>query len=104
VTKKYRVDTNPAAEEDIRFIYQRIATDNPVAASRWLVQIERLIARLETFPQAFELIPEASEIGADYRHKFFGNYRIIYRITGDRVIIVRVIHGARLLLPSMFGP
>ena len=47
-------------------------------------------------------IPEAADLDIDYRHKLFGNYRIIYRVEGNLVFVVRVIHGARLLLRSMF--
>jgi len=67
---------------------------------------QRLIFGLETFPFAFGVIPEAKELSAeidvDYRQKLFGNYRIIYRVEADRVIVMRVVHGARLLARSMF--
>lgn len=60
------------------------------------------MTRLETMPRAHAIIPEASELGVDYREKLFGKYRIIYRISVDRVIVLRVIHGARLLDLSLF--
>jgi plasmid stabilization system protein ParE len=53
-------------------------------------------------PLANAVIPEAAELGVDYREKLFGNYRIIYRVSGDAVIVLRVIHGARLLDLSFF--
>jgi hypothetical protein len=61
-----------------------------------------MIARLETFPFAHEVIPEGADLGVSYRHKLFGNYRIIYQVEGDQVIALRVIHGARLLDQSLF--
>jgi toxin ParE1/3/4 len=103
VRKKYRVETNPAAEDDIRQTRDYIAADNPQAAQRWARDVERLINRLESFPFAHEVIPEAAELGVKYRHRLFGKYRIIYRVENDRVIILRVIHGARLLHLSMFS-
>jgi plasmid stabilization system protein ParE len=102
VRKKYRVETNPAAENDIRLIHNEIAADNPQAADRWVKQVERLIAALEAFPRAYEVIPEAQELGVKYRHKLLGNYRIVYRVESDRVIVLRVIHGARLLDRTIF--
>jgi toxin ParE1/3/4 len=87
---------------DIRAIREHIAADNPQAAERWAAEVERLILRLETLPFSFEVIPEAAELGREYRHKLFGSYRIIYRVEESRVAIVRVIHGARTLTPQMF--
>lgn len=43
------------------------------------------------------MIPEADDIGAEYRHLIWGNYRTVFRIERSTVYIVRVIHGARLL-------
>ena len=48
------------------------------------------------------VIPESRELGKEYRHIIYGNYRTIFRIDGTRVIIMRVIHGARLLSLKMF--
>jgi len=36
-------------------------------------------------------------LGIEYRHITYGHYRTIFRVEGSRVIILRVIHGARLL-------
>ena len=58
--------------------------------------------RLDTLPLAYGVIPEAAELGIAFRQKLFGHYRIIYRIDGDRVTIVRVIHCAQLLDLSVF--
>ena len=41
--------------------------------------------------------PENALLGTGYRHLVQGNYRIIFRIQGDSGLIMRVIHGARLL-------
>jgi toxin ParE1/3/4 len=102
VRKKYRVDISDAAKADIRAIRELIAADNPQAADRWAAEVEHLMTRLETLPYSFEVIPEAADLGIKYRHKLFGSYRIIYRVEESRVAIVRLIHGARLLDPSMF--
>jgi plasmid stabilization system protein ParE len=102
VPKKYRVDLTQTAEADISGIYSAIRADNPVAAERWLAGVRKTARRLETYPFAFEVMPESAGWGVDYRHKLYGNYRIIYRVEGNRVIVLRVFHGARLLDFSMF--
>jgi plasmid stabilization system protein ParE len=52
---------------------------------------------LKQFPESHEIIPENADIGEEYRHLIYGNYRVIYRVTRDRVVVVRIIHAARLL-------
>jgi toxin ParE1/3/4 len=102
VAKKHRVELTAAAAADIAGTADQIAADNPIASVRWEARIEQLISGLQTMPRAHATIPEAAELGVDYREKLFGNYRIIYQIAGDRVVVLRVIHGARLLDLSYF--
>jgi toxin ParE1/3/4 len=92
-----------SAEEDARQIHAHIAGDKPAAADKWLDQVERQVQSLETMPRRHEVIPEADELGVEYRHIVFGNYRTIYRIDGRRVIILRVLHAARLLDQSLLS-
>jgi toxin ParE1/3/4 len=44
-------------------------------------------------PQAFPLLPEWEEQGI--RRRSYGNYLIFYRIAGDVVEILHILHGAR---------
>jgi toxin ParE1/3/4 len=101
VSKKYLVEITATAKADIRGIREHIAADNPKAANRWAANVERLVNGLEDRPFSYEVIPEAADLGMPYRHKLFGNYRIIYRVEGDRVLVLRVFHGAQLLKPEM---
>ena len=43
-------------------------------------------------------------MGTAYRHLVFGDYRTIFRVSGGTVFVLRIVHGARLLDPSMFDP
>ena len=61
------------------------------------------IRSLKSMPQRHEVIPEAQDLGVDYRHIISGNYRTIYRINEDWVIVLRVIHAARLLDQSLLS-
>ena len=80
--------------------YASIAGENPKAADKWRNRIRELISLLERFALSYEVIPEARRFRLLYRHKKFGKYRIIYRIENETVIIVRVVHGARIIEPS----
>jgi toxin ParE1/3/4 len=97
VPKKYRVDITVSAEADIAAIWDYIARDSPDAAAAFILRLEEQIATLERYPERCPLVPENDLLGTAYRHLLFGNYRTIFRIVGARVIILRVIHGRRLL-------
>jgi toxin ParE1/3/4 len=98
---RFQVEITRVAESDIKNIFQHIASDNPTAAENWVKEIERQIDSLEKFPLRCPVIPESHDLGKEYRHVLYGNYRTIFRREGSRVIILRVIHGARLLDFSM---
>jgi plasmid stabilization system protein ParE len=67
VAKKHRVELTAAAGADIARTVDLIAADNPAASARWETRIERLITGLQAMPRAHALIPEAAELGVDYR-------------------------------------
>ncbi len=95
--QKYRVEITEIAESDIMDIIRYIALDNRVAANNLVSEIEKQIDSLEIFPLRCPIIPESPDLGKEYRHIIYGNYRTIFRIEGARVIVMRVVHGARLL-------
>ncbi|MBN1662070.1 MAG: type II toxin-antitoxin system RelE/ParE family toxin [Deltaproteobacteria bacterium] len=95
--KKYRVDITAITETDITEIWDYIAQDNPGAACAFILQLEKQIGTLERYPERCPLIPENESLDTAYRHLLHGNYRTIFKIIGTSVIILRVIHGARLL-------
>ncbi len=99
---KYSVQVTPAAERDVEEIWTYIADDSPENATAFVVRLEEQIEALEQFPERCPLIPENELLGTGYRHIIYGAYRTIFRITGKTVFIVRIIHGARLLAPSLF--
>jgi toxin ParE1/3/4 len=97
VTRRFKVSIASAAEDDVLSIHEYIAVDDPGAARRWLDAFRDQIRSLKTFPGRGARIPEAEILGVTYRHLIHGNYRTVYRVDDDRVLIVRVLHGARQL-------
>lgn len=95
--KKYRVDITATAEADIVEIWDYIAQDNPDAATAFILRLEEQTGTLESFPERCPLVPENEFLGGAFRHLLFGHYRTVLKITGAMVIILRVIHGSRLL-------
>ncbi len=100
--RKYHVEITRIAESDIQGIFEYISRDKKAAAIKWVDEIERQIDSLEKFPLRCSVIPEAQELGSEYRHLIYGNYRTILKIEGPKVIIMRVIHSARLLDLQIF--
>ena len=99
--KKYRVDVTAIAGADIAETWDYIAQENPHSATAFILRIEEQIGTLEGFPERCPLVPENEFLGTAYRHLLFGHYRTIFKIIGARMIIFRVIHGARLLDTGM---
>ena len=78
-----------------------VAQDKPELASAFVLRLEEQIGTLERFPERCPLVLESELLGTAYRHLVHGNYRTIFKIVGTRVIILRVLHGARLLDTEM---
>ncbi len=95
--KKTIVDITAAAEADVSEIWDYIAQDNSDAATAFVLRMEEQINTLERFPERCPLVRENELLGTAYRHLVYGNYRTISKIVESRVIIMRVLHGARML-------
>ena len=101
---KFVVEITPSAEADIAEIWDYIAQDSPANSEAFVLALEEQIASLEKFPERCPRIPENEILGTSYRHLIHASYRTIFRIAGSRVVILRVIHGARLLNTALFTP
>ena len=104
MSARIRVEITRSAEADIAESWDYIAQDSPANAEAFLLVLEEQIASLEQFPERCSRIPENELLGTSYRHLLHGVYRTIFRTTGSRVLILRVIRGARLLDTSLFTP
>ncbi len=91
--RKYHVEITKVAERDIESVGATI---------KWIKELERQLGSLENLPNRCPIIPEAKELGREYRHLIYGDYRTIFCVQGLKVLIMRVIHSARLLNLQMF--
>lgn len=97
MTATFKVEITPSAEADIAEIWDYIAQDSPAQANAFILALATQIASLQQFPERCPRIAENDLLGTSYRHLLHGPYRTIFRINGSTVVILRVIHGARLL-------
>jgi toxin ParE1/3/4 len=84
-----------AALGHLRGIHSYISQDSPRYALAMIDRITRRAEQCGTFPLAGSKVPEYD--ADDIREVFESPYRIIYRVLPDRVDILTVVHGARLL-------
>lgn len=85
----------PHAIADLHAIYDYIAEDSPDNA---LGMIDLLTSRddqILAHPWSGRMVPETER--DDVREIIEAPYRIIYHITGERIHILTVMHGARVL-------
>lgn len=90
------------ARTDIAAIREYVARESPANAKKVVAAIEQAADRLVEFPHAARMIPEFQD--PDRRETFVYQYRLMYRIEPDRIRILRVVHGKRLLrnVPGSF--
>ena len=86
---------SPRAVLDLEAIATYIAADSPAYASTVLRKIIALTRNLSRFPQSGRVVPELED--SSIREVFAYSYRIIYRLSGDTVLVAAVIHGKQNL-------
>lgn len=76
-------------------IHNYIASDNPAAAQRLVRQIVRRAGQIAVFPGSGRRVADYDR--DEVRELIEGDYRLIYRIHGDHIDVLAVMHGAQLL-------
>lgn len=95
--RKYKIYINSLAEEDILNVFDFIAKDNFAIAIIFKSKIYTQIESLKNFPEKHPIISGLKKNFFKHRHLIFENYRIIYRISENTIIIVRFLHQKQLL-------
>jgi len=91
--QNFKVIFAPRAERDLKSIVYYIAKHaGPEIAERFGVQLVEKALSLNTFPERGRVVPE---VGKPFREIIFRSYRIVYRLSGDLVEVVRFWHAAR---------
>ena len=80
----------------LSWFQQQHATD---AGGRWFAQLMARLETLENHPMRCALAPESTELGREIRELLHGRrrykYRLLFRIIGNTVEILRVWHSSR---------
>jgi len=92
---KYKLKWSRGAKADLKSIKSHIGQYAPRVAVSFVRRIRDRCRGLRSHPFA---APIVEEIQDEYvRETYLGNYRLIYEIYQDTIVILRVFHGARIL-------
>ena len=89
------IEWSPTAENDLNEIIDYIAQDSLEYALSFYEQVREKVDNLNNFPKIGRKVPELED--PSIRELILRNYRLIYRIFGEKVQIVRIIHGSKIL-------
>ena len=89
-----KVCFTPTARAQFLSALAYIRQDKLSAAKNFRKHSEKVLQRLEIFPESGRIIPEFPEL--PFREVIIFSYRFFYKIKGDVVWIVAVWHDAQL--------
>jgi toxin ParE1/3/4 len=98
--KRIRIHWSDSAEADLQEIEDYIARNAPRTAKKFVRRLRQSVSRLRRFPESGGIVEDIDWL--EIRQILFGSYRIFYRFDGQRVEIVRVFRGPRLIHPKDF--
>ena len=88
-----KIEWTEPALLDLESIRDYIATGSEHFAARFIERVIEAVEKLTTFPKMGRNVPEAAE--ENIRELIFNDYRIMYRVERERILVLTVVHGAR---------
>ncbi|NLI92377.1 MAG: type II toxin-antitoxin system RelE/ParE family toxin [Peptococcaceae bacterium] len=92
---RYNVELLPAAYSDLDEIFDYIMAENPQAAAGILESITQSLQHLERYPHSGAPLFDRSLKKFNFRMVIVDPYIAFYRLISDKVIVYRILHGAR---------
>jgi plasmid stabilization system protein ParE len=90
--KLYDVWWSETAEKDLLSIIEYIARENPLQARKKFREIKKRAESLSAFPDRGKIVQELQDQGITlYRELVIGPWRIIYRVSDNRVYVLSVL-------------
>lgn len=83
------------AAEDLRRLQAYIAFNHPRAALNQVILIRDATVRLRRFPHSGRVVPELMR--PEIREILVGNYRIVYKVFRNVIVILTVFEAHKLL-------
>ena len=92
---EFRVTWSTEAVEDLESIAEYIERDSSFYAQSVVSKILEVSRNIGEFPRMGRILPEIGD--ENIRERFVYSNRLVYEIKQQRILIVAVIHGRRLL-------
>lgn len=90
------VEVSPFAQDDLNEIIEYYSSYSQNYVETTISEFEENVMSLQQHPRSGRIIPELEKQGiTQYRELIQGYYRIVYKISKDKVIILTVIDGRR---------
>jgi toxin ParE1/3/4 len=89
-----KVRFTPSARTQFLAAIAYIYRENPTAAVAFRHKAEKVLSRLQKFPQSGRALPEFPDL--PFREVVVAPYRFFYRLKGKTIWIVAVWHGPQL--------
>jgi len=80
---------------DLIAIQHYISQDNPQTAKKWIAKLRQRAKSTTETPLLGRIVPEFNQ--ADIREVFQGNYRIVYKVKVDEILILSLFEGHQKL-------
>jgi len=94
-----RILRTRASRGDYEEIWEYIAARDLSAADRILRQFDAMLATIASTPTMGRKV---EHFAPQLRSFPVGNYLIFYRPTENGILLVRIVHGARNIIPEFF--
>lgn len=88
------------AEADPEQIAAYVAEQSPRSALNLVRELRERCQSLLHAPRGYPLVPRYEHLGI--RRRAFGRFLIFYRIGGDTIEVIHILHGARDYEPLLF--
>jgi len=90
------VEVSPFAQDDLNEIIEYYSSPSQNYFESTISEFEENVMSLKQHPRSGRIIPELERQGiTQYRELIQGYYRIIYKISKDKVTVLTVIDGRR---------
>jgi plasmid stabilization system protein ParE len=99
----HRIIWLPAAAQDLEEISNFISQTSRAYADSLVERILTVVEGLGDFPRRGPVVGDVRVRGVELREVSVRPYRVIYRLRGDSMVVLGVIHGARLVRKAIRG-
>lgn len=83
------------SRRDLVKIGRYISQDNREAAKHWVKRLRNRAQQAAEYPYSGRMLPESFQ--SEVREILLGNYRIIYRIENDFIVVMTIFEGHQQL-------